>query len=314
MSQKENGVKKKEPSVPTVLKYAFGGIAAVAGSSIMHPMDLFKTRMQITSESVGKKPGIIHVITTAVKEDGIRGLYRGLTGTILRHSIYSTIRLGLFTSGTEYYRNKFDDSPTVVASVFIAIIAGALGSFVSTPADVCLIRMMSDARLPPEERRNYTNVINALTRIVKEEGLLTLWRGAVPTVGRAIVVNTAQLASYGQFRNLSEKYLGLQEGMLLHFAASTGSGLLTATVSLPVDLVKTRIQNMKVINGKPEYRGISDATIKTIRSEGTLALWSGYIPYSLRIVPNTILVFVFLEQLNTLYFKNVLGEVYKSKI
>jgi hypothetical protein len=33
---------------------------------------------------------------------------------------------------------------------------------------------------------------------VKEEGVLTLWRGAVPTMGRAMVVNAAQLASYSQ--------------------------------------------------------------------------------------------------------------------
>ena len=31
-------------------------------------------------------------------------------------------------------------------------------------------------RLPLEQRRNYTSVFNALYRITKEEGLLTLWR------------------------------------------------------------------------------------------------------------------------------------------
>ena len=31
-------------------------------------------------------------------------------------------------------------------------------------------------RLPPEERRGYTNVFNALARIAREEGIGTLWR------------------------------------------------------------------------------------------------------------------------------------------
>lgn len=53
-------------------------------------------------------------------------------------------------------------------------------------------------RLPPAERRNYSNVFNALTRIAKEEGVVTMWRGAIPTMGRAMVVNAAQLASYSQ--------------------------------------------------------------------------------------------------------------------
>ena len=31
-------------------------------------------------------------------------------------------------------------------------------------------------RLPPAERRGYSSVFNALYRITKEEGVLTLWR------------------------------------------------------------------------------------------------------------------------------------------
>jgi solute carrier family 25 oxoglutarate transporter 11 len=41
-------------------------------------------------------------------------------------------------------------------------------------------------------------VFDSLFRIVKEEGVFTLWRGAIPTMGRAMVVNAAQLASYSQ--------------------------------------------------------------------------------------------------------------------
>lgn len=48
------------------------------------------------------------------------------------------------------------------------------------------------------ERRMYKNVFDALFRITREEGLFTLWRGAIPTMGRAMVVNAAQLASYSQ--------------------------------------------------------------------------------------------------------------------
>lgn len=76
--------------------------------------------------------------------------------------------------------------------------AGIVGAFVGTPAEVALIRMTADGRLPPAERRNYKNVFDSLFRIVKEEGVFTLWRGAVPTMGRAMVVNAAQLATYSQ--------------------------------------------------------------------------------------------------------------------
>jgi hypothetical protein len=73
--------------------------------------------------------------------------------------------------------------------------AGGLGAFVGTPAEVALIRMSADGKLPPSQRRNYTWVGNALTRVVREEGILTLWRGCGPTIGRAVVLNIAQLMS-----------------------------------------------------------------------------------------------------------------------
>lgn len=58
--------------------------------------------------------------------------------------------------------------------------------------------MTADGRLPEADRRNYKHVGDALVRMVREEGLVTLWRGAIPTMARAMVVNAAQLASYSQ--------------------------------------------------------------------------------------------------------------------
>jgi solute carrier family 25 oxoglutarate transporter 11 len=80
----------------------------------------------------------------------------------------------------------------------LGMTAGAVGAFVGTPTEVALIRMTSDGRLPVEQRRNYKNVFNAIGRIYGEEGLFALWRGSIPTIGRAMVVNAAQLATYSQ--------------------------------------------------------------------------------------------------------------------
>ncbi|XP_029407343.2 mitochondrial 2-oxoglutarate/malate carrier protein-like [Bactrocera dorsalis] len=311
MSEQKQDAEKK---IPTPLKYAFGGTAAVTAACVMHPLDLVKTRMQVASGGGAKSASPIELLKAAVKNDGIAGLYKGLSASVLRQSVYSTTRIGVYTSLTEYYHELYKTAPTVNATVLMAAFAGAVGAYVGTPADVGLVRMLTDARLPPADRRNYTSVFNALSRITKEEGVLALWRGAVPTVGRAIVVSIAQLASYTQFRHLAKSQLGMGDGFNLHLVASIGSGLLTATASLPVDIAKTRIQNMKMIEGKPEYRGILDVLVKISRKEGFLALWRGYTPYVLRVVPTTILIFIILEQLNTAYFKYVLGEEYKSKI
>jgi solute carrier family 25 oxoglutarate transporter 11 len=72
--------------------------------------------------------------------------------------------------------------------------------------------MQADNQLPVAERRNYKNVFNAFARISQEDGILGLWRGATPTVIRAVVLNLAMLASYDEVKEMVlEKFEAKQE-------------------------------------------------------------------------------------------------------
>ncbi len=73
-------------------------------------------------------------------------------------------------------------------------------------------------------------------------------------------------------------HLSLQDNIPTHFLASTISGFLATAVSTPVDITKTRIQTMKVVNGVPEYSGVMDVVTKIIKQEGVPALWKGKSP------------------------------------
>ena len=64
---------------------------------------------------------------------------------------------------------------------------------------------------------------------------------------------------------------------------------------------------MKIIDGKPEYKGAVDVIARVIRSEGFLAWRKGFTPYYARVGPHTVLTFIFLEQLNIGYKRIVLG-------
>ncbi|VDN10783.1 unnamed protein product [Dibothriocephalus latus] len=75
-------------------------------------------------------------------------------------------------------------------------------------------------------------------------------------MGRAAVVNVAQLVSYSQFKQIIVEHKLMTDGFGLHLVSSMGSALITTITSLPVDIAKTRIQNMRTINGKPEYSGV----------------------------------------------------------
>ncbi|KAH8355924.1 mitochondrial 2-oxoglutarate/malate carrier protein [Drosophila serrata] len=301
---------KKAPTASNAIKFLFGGLSGMGATMVVQPLDLVKTRMQISGAGSGKKEyrNSFHCFQTVVSKEGPLALYQGIGAALLRQATYTTGRLGVYTYLNDLFRERFQRNPGITDSMAMGTIAGACGAFIGTPAEVALVRMTSDGRLPVAERRNYTNVANALTRITKEEGLTALWRGSLPTVGRAMVVNMTQLASYSQFKTYFRNGpLQMEEGIKLHFCASMLSGLLTTMTSMPLDIAKTRIQNMKMVDGKPEYSGTADVLLRVARQEGVFALWKGFTPYYCRLGPHTVLTFILLEQLNQGYNKYVLG-------
>lgn len=178
--------------------------------------------------------------------------------------------------------------------LLFGMVAGGIGAIIGTPAEITLVRMTADGRLPVAERRNYKHAFDALARITREEGIFTLWRGWQPTVIRAMVLNAAQLAVYSQAKQslVNNKYMN--DGTPAHLVASTISGFASTVVSIPIDITKTRLQNMK----NNEYKGTVDVLLKVVRNEGFFALWKGFTPYFLRLGPHTIITFLIMEQLN----------------
>ncbi|PIO68472.1 hypothetical protein TELCIR_09741 [Teladorsagia circumcincta] len=294
-------------TIPNGVKFIFGGAAGMGATLFVQPLDLVKNRMQLSGRS-GKREyrSSVHALTSIVRNEGVLAVYNGLSAGLLRQATYTTTRLGTYTYLFEHFKTG-DTAPSFAMKASLGMTAGAVGSVVGTPAELALIRMTGDGQLPPEQRRNYKNVFDALIRVVKEEGVFTLWRGCAPTVMRAMVVNAAQLATYSQAKQalLETKYV--QDGIFCHFLASMVSGLATTIASMPVDIAKTRIQSMKVIDGKPEYKNAFDVWVKVIRNEGVFALWKGFTPYYMRLGPHTVITFIFLEQMNAAYYKYVLG-------
>jgi solute carrier family 25 (mitochondrial oxoglutarate transporter), member 11 len=97
---------------------------------------------------------------------------------------------------------------------------------------VCLVRMQADGRLPPAQRRGYTNIFNALRRIAVEEGVLTYWRGASPTVTRAMVVSMTQLGTYDQIKSMLLPHTG--DTAQTHVISALTAAVVYSLASLPV--------------------------------------------------------------------------------
>ncbi|XP_070523559.1 mitochondrial 2-oxoglutarate/malate carrier protein [Cardiocondyla obscurior] len=258
-----------------------------------HPMDVIKIRMQVSHDTLRD------VVLRTLNTSGVCGFYVGLSAALLRQMTYTTSRLGIYTTLLDIREQQFGYL-NYVTMISLGMIAGAMGSFIGTPSDLILIRMVADSNLPPEKQRNYKNAVKAICSIWKTEGLSALWRGAVPTMGRAAIVNGAQLGTYTKAKILLQDTGYLQNGIPLQVVAAMTSSVITCFVSIPMDLAKTRIQNWRQPTKPPGITGMISSIVKT---EGILSLWRSFLPYYSRAAPNTVITMVCVDQLHRMYSK-----------
>lgn len=76
----------------------------------------------------------------------------------------------------------------------------------------------------------------------------------------------------------------------MNHSSSFTCGLAGALASNPVDVVRTRMMNQRVLSGGPMYRGTLDGVMQTWRNEGFFALYKGFWPNWLRLGPWNIIV------------------------
>lgn len=239
----------------------------------------------------GAKISPITIAKEVVAKYGVSRLYTGLDSALLRQATYTTTRMGIYKTFMDWstVRNKEKGRgvPMWEKSVY-SLGAGGLAAIVGNPADLALIRMQADNTLPELQRRNYTGVGNALTRIIKEEGALTLWRGCTPTVFRAMALNFGMLGPYDQAKETLQSVFGEFQG--IRIASSLVAALFACIITLPFDNVKTKFQKMtKLPDGTLPYKNFLDCFGKSYSREGFFGLYVGFNTFIARIAPHVVI-------------------------
>jgi len=213
------------------------------------------------------------------------------------------LRLGIYFNLTEKWKRESGQNTTTGQKFVASIIAGGFGSFCGNPADLALVRLQADSSLPVAERRNYKSALDAFSRIIADEGVPSLWKGAVPTMTRAIALNCAQLVSYETVKESLTTSLKNSSALTIQIYASLVSSVFTAFFSLPFDNLKTKLQKQKANSkGILPYKGMLDCIQVSLAREGVTGFWAGLPTYYFRVGPHAIITLLALEQ-----YKRLLG-------
>ncbi|KAI9368452.1 mitochondrial carrier domain-containing protein [Aspergillus egyptiacus] len=274
----------------------FGGSASCFAAAVTHPLDLVKVRLQ--TRGPGAPTSMVGTFAHILKNNGVFGLYNGLSAALLRQLTYSTTRFGIY----EELKSRFtspSSPPGFLTLLGMACTSGIIGGVAGNPADVLNVRMQSDAALPPAQRRNYRHAFHGLVQMTRTEGVPSLFRGVVPNSTRAVLMTSSQLVSYDIFKRMCLEKLGMSDSLITHFTASLMAGFVATTVCSPVDVVKTRIMSASPTESRGH--GIVGLLREITRKEGFAWAFRGWVPSFIRLGPHTIATFVFLEEHKKFY-------------
>ena len=189
-------------------------------------------------------------------------------------------------------------------SVGVGAITGGMAAYISCPMEVAVVRMSNDSSLPVNERRNYTGVVNAATRIAKEEGIAAFWRGSNPFVTRAMFVGIFQVATLDQFKEFYAEQLKQTKNSIPNvFCAAMTSGLIYSLATMPLEAAKNRMAGQKPDpkTGKLPFTGTIQTLTKVSSENGFLALYNGFFPYYLRCGGHTVSMFIMVQMIRDFY-------------
>ncbi|KAL3824098.1 hypothetical protein ACJIZ3_020127 [Penstemon smallii] len=285
---------------------AAGGIAA----TFVCPLDVIKTRLQVHGLPQMHNPSSGHrirgsVIFTSlqniVRNEGLKGLYRGLTPTLAallpNWAVYFTVYGQL--KELLHSHEGGNGQLTIASNMIAASGAGAATAIATNPLWVVKTRLqtqgMRQGVVP------YKNIFSALRRIAHEEGLRGWYSGLLPSLAGVCHV-AIQFPAYERIKfylanrdNKSTNELNPWEVTI----ASSFAKVVASVLTYPHEVVRSRLQEQgQIRNSALQYEGVVDCIKKIFRREGIPGFYRGCATNLLRTTPSAIITFTSYEMIH----------------
>ncbi|RZF35596.1 hypothetical protein LSTR_LSTR005124 [Laodelphax striatellus] len=195
-------------SSPTPLTLSMAGFCSgLTEGLFVNPFEVVKVTMQTNQQKAVVAPSTFQVSKQIISTDGFggRGLYRGVTATVLRNGVFNSIYFGYFYTITEYLSKLEDPVHEFLRRVCLGFSAGVFGSLANIPFDVVKSRIQGPQ--PVKGEIKYKSCFQTMHTIYTEEGFRALYKGLVPKVMRLGPGGAILLICYEHVKEfLTEKF------------------------------------------------------------------------------------------------------------
>lgn len=162
-----------------------GTAAGLAQTGLCSPMELAKTRVQISGDNIGP----LQCLKNIYRVEGFRGVFKGVGITAIREAP----AFASYFVTYEYLTRSDDNTRTSTATMLLAGgLAGCVSWLIVYPVDVIKTRLQIDGMsgIP-----KYKNAWDCVRQSISHEGYGFLTRGLTPTLLRAFPTNAACFAA-----------------------------------------------------------------------------------------------------------------------
>ncbi|KAG1338108.1 ADP,ATP carrier protein ER-ANT1 [Cocos nucifera] len=131
-------------------------------------------------------------------------------------------------------------------------------------------------------QRPYKGIANCFSRVLREEGVLSLWRGNQANVIRYFPTQAFNFAFKGYFQSLfgcSKEKDGFLKWLAGNVASGSVAGATTSLFLYHLDYARTRLGTDAIeyrANSQRQFKGLVDVYRKTLASDGIAGLYRGF--------------------------------------
>nr|CAB3493338.1 unnamed protein product [Digitaria exilis] len=310
---------------------AAGAAAGFATVAALHPLDVVRTRFQVSGgrgwSEMPPYRNTAHAVYTISRFEGLRGLYAGFSPAVLGSTVSWGLYFFFYNRAKQRYLEGKDGQLHPVQHLISAAEAGALVSLFTNP--IWLVKTRLQLQTPKHHTSGYSGFSDALRTILKEEGFLALYRGIGP--GLLLVTHGAiQFTAYEELRkamisikskqtrtgnsggeeslvltdlySLSDMPLFHSEQNSIDFAAlGAGSKVAAILLTYPYQVIRARLQQRPGSDGTPKYSNSWHVVKETAKYEGVRGFYRGITSNLLKNLPAASLTFVVYENVIKLF-------------